>query len=104
MTTREPTWRRYLRFLGPDVAADVEDELADHLARLDADFRAQGMNEAEIRHAVREHFGDVDVIRARLRRQDTRRLRRSLRAEAVSDLIQDIRVALRSLRKSPTTS
>ena len=27
-----PRWRRYLRFIRPNVAADVDDELAFHIA------------------------------------------------------------------------
>ena len=28
---QQPVWRRYLRLLGPDVRADVDDELRFHL-------------------------------------------------------------------------
>ena len=35
--TREPMWRRYRRFWGPDVVADVDEELEFHLeTRADA--------------------------------------------------------------------
>ena len=28
---KDPTWRRYLRFLRPNPAADLDDELRDHM-------------------------------------------------------------------------
>ena len=45
---REPMWRRYLRFFGPNVAADVNDEVDDHIARLESELHATGMPDAEI--------------------------------------------------------
>src|SRR6478609_7363571 len=36
----QPRWRRYLRFWGPDVAADVDDELRFHLEMRERDFLA----------------------------------------------------------------
>ena len=81
MTPREPLWRRYLRFLGPNVDADIEDELTHHLAALEADLRAQGMTERAAREAARSRFGDVGAIRKTLRRQDSRRLGRAARAD-----------------------
>ena len=39
--TRPPMWRRYGRLFGPDVRADVDDELRYHL-----DMRAQELIDA----------------------------------------------------------
>ena len=39
---REPLWRRYARLLGPDVAADVDDEMEFHLQLLTEKYQRQG--------------------------------------------------------------
>ena len=101
MQKPEPMWRRYLRFFGPDVNRDVNDELADHLARLEDDLRGAGKPPDEIAELVRARFGDVDAIRARLRRDDGRRLKRSLRIDALGNFGQDMGYALRRLRQRP---
>lgn len=98
---REPMWRRYLRFFGPDVDGDVNDELADHLARLEEDLRAAGKQPDEIADLVRARFGDVDAIRARLRRDDGRRLTLRQRIEAFGNLGQDVGYAVRRLNQRP---
>ncbi len=101
MAKREPMWRRYARFFGPDVEADVDDELADHLARLEDELRAKGVGEAEIAAAVRARFGDPDAVRARLRRSDELRRRHRLRLDAFGSFGQDVGYALRRLRQRP---
>ena len=102
MTWREePLWRRYLRFFGPDVDADVDDELAHHLALREADYVARGMTPAQARAAARERFGDVDGVRRTLRGMGRRRLRRLTRVRALADLGRDVRYAARALRREP---
>ena len=101
MRTREPMWRRYARFFGPDANADVDDELADHLARLRDDLRARGLSEPDVEMVLRNRFGDVDMVRAKLRRDDGRRLKRRFRLEAVGNVAQDVQYALRRLRQQP---
>jgi hypothetical protein len=44
MASSEPLWRRYLRFLGPDPRADVDDEVAFHLEELQRKFEAEGLS------------------------------------------------------------
>jgi putative ABC transport system permease protein len=39
-----PRWRRYLRFWGPDPAADVEDEFGFHLQERIDELVARGMD------------------------------------------------------------
>jgi putative ABC transport system permease protein len=101
MRKREPMWRRYARFFGPDVAADVDDELADHIACMRDDLRARGLSEPEVEMAIRGRFGDVDALRTQLRRDDGRRMDRRRRLEALGDLAQDVQYALRRLRQQP---
>ena len=101
MRKHEPMWRRYARFFGPDANADVDEELADHLARLRDDLRARGLSEPDVEMVVRSRFGDVDVVRAKLRREDGRRLKRRVLLEAVGTVAQDVQYALRRLRQQP---
>ena len=98
---REPMWRRYLRFFGANVEADVDDELRDHIARLESELRERGVPADQIADAVRARFGDAEAIRARLTRADGSRHRRDLRLEAFGNLGQDVAYALRRLRQRP---
>ncbi|HYU32949.1 MAG TPA: ABC transporter permease [Thermoanaerobaculia bacterium] len=97
----QPRWRRYLRFWGPDVAADVDDELRFHLDMRERDFLAAGLPPAAAREEALARFGDPDEVARWLRDHDTRKLRRSRRTQAMSDLLQDIRYGVRRLWKSP---
>lgn len=93
----EPIWRRYLRFFGPDVNADVVDEIGFHLEMRERDFLARGLSPEEARQAARRRFGDVERHRRELRRLDARRLRRDRWAERIGEWTQDLRFALRML-------
>lgn len=97
MKREEPLWRRYLRFFGPDVAADVDDELAFHLDMRERDLVARGLTPEQARAEARRRFGDVETIRHQLRKGDSRRLRRTRRIEYVEELMQDLRYGLRTL-------
>ena len=46
---RDPSWRRYLRFWGPDVRSDVDDELAFHVELRVDQLVARGMDPAAAR-------------------------------------------------------
>ena len=98
---RVPLWRRYLRFWGPDVDADVDDEIAFHLEQHAADLAARGHPPEVARRLARERFGDVDPVRRWLRAHDRRRHRRERRTEHVDTLLQDLRYAARALRRQP---
>jgi putative ABC transport system permease protein len=97
----QPRWRRYLRFWGPDIAADVDDEIRFHLEMREQDFLAAGLPPAAAREEALSRFGDTEKVARWLRDHDTRNLRRSRRIEAMSDLLQDVRYGLRRLRKAP---
>ena len=101
MSHQEPRWRRYLRFWGPDVAADVDDEIGFHLDQLERDFIAAGLDPAAAREEARARFGDPDAVARWLRAHDSRKLRRSERVDALGELLQDARYALRRLRAAP---
>ncbi|NOT08214.1 MAG: FtsX-like permease family protein, partial [Gemmatimonadales bacterium] len=93
----EPLWRRYLRFFGPDVNADVDDELQFHLEMRERDYRARGLSPDAARAAASKRFGDLPTHRKALRRQDGRRLRRDRWRQRLDEWTADARYALRML-------
>jgi putative ABC transport system permease protein len=94
-------WRRYLRFLGNDPGADVEDELEFHFAMRVEDLMRQGQPEPAAREQAKREFGDVGEIQRELKAIGRRRLRRKRRIEGWEWLGQDVRFALRTLGKRP---
>jgi putative ABC transport system permease protein len=96
-----PYWRRYLRFLGGDPAADVEDELEFHFAMRVEDLMRRGVSESEARAQAEREFGDVDRIRSEMKEIGRQRQRREKRARGWESLGQDLRFAARTFRKSP---
>lgn len=94
-------WRRYLRFWGPNIEADVDEELAFHLAMRSRDFEARGMSPEEARRAAAQRFGDVARIGNQLRDHDRRLQQVHQRKELMGDLAQDLTYGLRALRRSP---
>jgi len=46
---KHQSWLRYLRFWGPNVDADIDDELRYHLELRTADFIARGMSPEDAR-------------------------------------------------------
>ena len=97
----QPTWRRYLRFWGPDVAEDVDDELRFHVQMLIEHHRARGMTPEEAEREAHARFGDVDDLGRALRAHDSGHLRRHQRREIMGTLLQDLRVAFRGFRQAP---
>jgi hypothetical protein len=103
--TDEPIWRRYLRFLEPDVEADVDDELRFHFSERVDDLVAQGKSVAGARRLAEEEFGDVPAFRRTVVRIDRtvqdrrRRLDRALRFTRGATM--DIRFALRTIGRNP---
>jgi len=96
-----PGWRRYLRFWGSDVDADVRDELAFHLEMRAREFEAQGMTPEAARRAAHERFGDVGHIDAALRMHDRHRDRGERRRELLTSIGRDLGYAVRTLRRAP---
>src|SRR5687767_6388351 len=89
------------RFWKPDVAKDVDDELAQHLDMRARDFAERGLDPVDARDAALRTFGDVQSIAAACRDIDERWYREQRRASMWMDLRQDVTYGLRVLRKSP---
>ena len=98
---RTPMWRRYLRFWGSDVRADVEAELGFHVDALTERLVRDGRDPAEARAEAARRFGDyarveaacVDIDQGWEWQQRWRRL--------LADLWQDLRLGVRTLAKNP---
>ncbi len=71
----------------------LDAELRYHFDRLVADYVRQGMSEAQARRKARQQFGGIDQVK-----EDCRDVRATLWIEST---FQDIRFALRTLRKPP---
>lgn len=96
-----PRWRRYLRFVRPDVRADVDEELSFHIdSRIEQNI-ARGMSPDDARREALERFGAVDVVRDTLVAHDHRKEHAKQRAEFFVELWQDLRFGARALRRSP---
>jgi putative ABC transport system permease protein len=94
-------WRRYVRFWGPNVDADVDDELAFHLQMRIRDYECRGLARDSAERAAAERFGDYQLVTAALREHDRQLARTERRRDVMDDLFQDVRYAIRSLRRSP---
>jgi predicted permease len=98
---RAPRWQRYLRFVRPNVPADVDDELAFHLERRVERNIALGMSPEDARRDAIERFGDVGTVREALVDHDRRKDTTRQRAEYVADFVQDLKFGVRGLRRAP---
>jgi putative ABC transport system permease protein len=99
--TQLPTWRRYLRFWGTRVDADVDDEIAFHIASRTDHYVARGWSEADARAEAIRRLGDLPQARDACLTIGHRRHRRMTRAHLIDALAQDARYALRTLARQP---
>src|SRR5438067_8678612 len=83
------------------IADDVDAELAFHFEMAVSELRARGLTPEQARAEARRRFGDVDTRRAELRTIDARLDRGRRGAEWLHGVAQDVRVAGRSLTRSP---
>jgi predicted permease len=87
-------YRRFINVLRPNrVSADIEREMAFHMAERADDLMAGGMSERDARREARRRFGNPGVQKERTRDTDVLTWLESIGA--------DVRYALRSLRASP---
>lgn len=94
-------WRRYLRFFGPDLDADIHDELAFHIETKEKEFIAQGCSPQEAHRRAATHFGDLQEVSTMCREIDEQRARELNFSERIRDWWKDLRDAFRVLRRAP---
>jgi predicted permease len=100
VTPREPGWRRYIRFWGARVDADVDDELAFHVAMRTEDYLARGLDPVAARAKALSRVGNVHHTRSQCLTIGHRRQRRMTRAQLIDAFRQDLRYAVRTLRRN----
>ena len=93
--SRMPDWRRFLRFWGRNVDADVSDELTYHIERRTEELVARGVPRDEARRRVLERFGNLDAARRECADIDRGVERAESRRSMLLGLQQDIAFALR---------
>src|SRR5688572_30482303 len=96
-------WLRYLDFFRRDPRADAGDEVRFHIEMRTRDYLARGMTPEEARRAAEADFGpgSPDRVVEEVASIDTRIEKRRERAEWWDALVRDVRVGMRSLRRSP---
>src|SRR5690349_1424078 len=80
-------------FRGGRLDRDLDDELQAHLDLLEHDYQRRGLTPAAARAAARRDFGGVEQVKERYRD------RRSL--PMIETTLQDLRYAVRIMRKAP---
>ncbi len=83
------------------VTDEVRRELDHHLELRTRELVAQGMTPVEARQAALASFGDRTAIEAEVREARRATVRHRERRDWWSELVQDLRVALRGLRRTP---
>jgi len=87
-------WRRVLALVRRRrLERDLEDEVAFHLAMREADLRADGVPDPAAREMARRRFGNVTYLKEQTRDMWL--------FPSFESIVQDVRFALRTLRKSP---
>lgn len=94
-----PFW--YLRRGPKRVTDEVDEELRVHLEMRVEELRSGGLSIDEARREALRQFGDLEGTRQYCRGQDQEKEQRVQRGLIVQDLMQDIRISLRSLRRVP---
>ena len=94
--------RRVVSIGDPPIEAAVDDEITFHVESRVIELRAQGLSENDARRIALDEYGDVQASRRELAAVDRHFHRRRRRASALDGIAQDIRHAMRSLRRHPT--
>ena len=102
MSDHTSLWRRYRDLIRRQPTADVDDEVRLHLEFRRQEALRAGVDPARADALARERFGDVDGVVAELYQIDGSRERRQQRADWLGDFGQDVKFAVRSLRRAPS--
>lgn len=97
----ELRWRRYLRFWGPDPQRDVDEELEFHVEERTRLNIARGMEAKAARSEAQARFGDFTRIRSECVMERETVERDVELSERLADVVRDLRLGVRSLRRAP---
>jgi putative ABC transport system permease protein len=98
---QQPFWRRYARLWGADPKADVDEELAFHLAERERLNVARGLTPEQARADAQRRFGDMQRIRSECVMEQHQATRRAELGERVRGVAGDFRLAVRALARAP---
>jgi len=84
-----------------DVEREVDEELQFHIAMREERLRARGVPAEQASVEARRRFGDVAAIRDECVNEGEEQLRAAQIGERLDDLARDVRIAIRSMRRSP---
>jgi putative ABC transport system permease protein len=84
-----------------EIARDVDEEIASHLALRRDEYAARGLEEAQAEVAASNKFGNRDDVAEACRLIDRQYRDRQRWTMMLTDLRQDLEYALRLLRRSP---
>ncbi|MGE5101773.1 MAG: ADOP family duplicated permease [Deltaproteobacteria bacterium] len=99
--TRIPGLRRAVRLPSRRIDRDVDEEIAFHIDSRVRELTKQGMLESQARVQAEGEFGDLRASRRELAAVDRHRERRERLSQLLAAAVQDLRYAVRSLRRSP---
>lgn len=99
--TEPPRKRRLLNVHRTNPADDVAEELAFHVEMRAALLVERGIAESAAKQEALRRFGDFDSVRAECEVLERNKTRTRSRAMMLSELMQDIKWAVRSLRRAP---
>ena len=97
-----PLWRRYARLFGPDLKADVNDELRFHLEAKVDDLVAQGWSPKAAQEEAERQFGDFKSVQEAGEKLGRERQRKMQRKDYWGECWQDIRYGFRTLKRDPS--
>lgn len=97
--SKAPLWRRYARLFGPDPKADVSGELRFHIEAKVDDLAARGWSPDAARREAERQFGDVQAVQRVGETMSFQRERRREQRDYWGACVQDLRYALRTLRR-----
>jgi putative ABC transport system permease protein len=86
---------------GERIARELDDEVRFHLETRMKTLRARGYSEEEARAEALRRFGDVDDLRDYCVSMEVSHMQRRRLRERISTVAQDLRFALRQIRKAP---
>jgi putative ABC transport system permease protein len=80
---------------------EVDEEIHIHLEMRVRELRAQGLSAADASREALRRFGDLEGTREYCRRQDWQKETGMQRVLTLQDVVQDVRISLRSLMRVP---
>src|SRR4051812_39548897 len=101
MSGRGPARRRYFRFVRANAAADLDEEIAFHLAARIDELIASGMTPEQAEKAALSRLGDLARFRAQTLHVDRQLEREKTMRDRFDAVIADATFAVRQLRRTP---